>query len=135
MIILDTNVLSEPMRPTPSGRVLRWMRAQTDVAITSVSVAELLAGARRLPAGIRRERLIAAIEVTLTGSRVLPFDESAARTYARMQEVRRTAGRALSVEDGMIAAITAVHGATLATRNTPDYEGLGVELVDPWTAV
>ena len=132
MIILDTNVLSEPLRSTPDTAVVAWMKSRTDAAITAVSVAELLVGARRLPEGARRERLIAAIDSILSGSRVLPFDERAARSYARLQEARRIAGRPLSVEDGMIAAIAAAHGATLATRNPRDFEDLGIDLVDPW---
>lgn len=113
---------------------MAWMTAQQDASITAVSVAELLTGARRLPGGARRERLIHDIESILTGSRVLPYDERAAREYARMQETRRAAGHPLSVEDGMIAAIALVHDATLATRNTADFAGLGVALVNPWTA-
>jgi len=132
VIVLDTNVLSEPLRPAPSGKVVAWMSSQTDVAVTAVSVAELLVGARRLPPGVRKERLIADIEVILSGARVLSFDERAARVYARMQESRRAAGHALSVEDGMIAAIAAVHHAALATRNTADFEGLDLDLINPW---
>lgn len=134
MIVFDTNLLSEPLRPEPDDRVVGWMRGQADVAVTTISVAELLIGARRLPLGTRRERLIASIERILSGRRALPFDERAARVYAEMNETRRAAGRPLSVEDGMIAAIAAVHGAAVATRNTSDFEGLGLELVDPWDA-
>ncbi|MFH8252251.1 type II toxin-antitoxin system VapC family toxin [Microbacterium sp. B2969] len=133
MIILDTNVLSEPLRPSPDEAVIRWMRAEADLAVTAISVAELLVGAHRLPAGSRRDRLITDIEAILSGNRVFAFDDRAARIYAGMQESRRSAGRPLSVEDGMIAAITAAQGAVLATRNTPDFEGLGVELIDPWS--
>jgi hypothetical protein len=106
------------------------MRSQRDVAITAVSVAELLMWARRLAEGCRRERLIAAIEKILVGSRVLALDDRAARIYARMQERRRTAGYPLSIEDGMIAAITVAHGAALATRNTADFEGLHLSLIN-----
>jgi hypothetical protein len=132
VIVLDTNVLSEPLRPAPSAAVITWMTARADVAITAISVAELLVGARRLPTGARRERLIAAIESTLAGGRVLPFDERAARIYAQMQEKRQAVGHALSVEDGMIAAITATHRAKLATRNIADFEGLDLDLMNPW---
>ena len=132
MIVFDTNVLSEPLRPTPDASVVAWMRRQADVAVTTVTVAELLVGARRLPDGIRRVKLIAAIESILTGSRILPFDEAAAREYARMQDVRRRGGTPLAVEDGMIAAIASCHGASLATRNTSDFVDLGIELINPW---
>lgn len=134
MIVFDTNVLSEPLRPAPDAGVLRWMRAQSRVVVTAVSVAELLTGARALPEGARRERLVSAITGILTGTSVLSFDEAAAHAYAAMQEMRRRSGRPLSVEDGMIAAITAVHGATLATRNIADFVGLGIPLIDPWTS-
>lgn len=132
MIVLDTNVLSEPLRPAPDDAVLAWLVKQTNVAITAISVAELLVGARRLPEGARRTALITAIDSILTGAEVLAFDEGAAGVYAQMHETRRDAGRPLAREDGMIAAITATHGASLATRNTADFEGLGIELMNPW---
>jgi predicted nucleic acid-binding protein len=132
VIVFDTNVLSEPMRPAPHPAVLAWMAEQEDVAITAVSVGELMTGARMLPHGARRERLLASIETILTGQDVLAYDEHAAHLYAWMRAERRATGRPLTVEDGMIAAITASHGATLATRNTRDFDGLGIDLVDPW---
>ncbi len=146
MIVLDTNVLSEPLRPRPDDRVLAWFATLDDptghppgeeTAITAVSVGELLTGVRALPEGRRREGLLEAIEQTLqtfAGS-VLAYDERAARHFARLQQARREAGRALSVEDGMIAATCLAHGATLATRDVTDFVGLGLELVDPWTIV
>lgn len=136
MIVLDTNVLSEPMRAAPDRLVLEWLRRlEEPTSITAVSVGELLDGAARLPPGRRRDGLIAAIEKAIESHRgvVLPHDDRAAREYARLQATRRAAGRPLSVEDGMIAAICVVEGATLATRNTGDFEGLGVRLVNPWT--
>jgi predicted nucleic acid-binding protein len=135
VIILDTNVLSEPLRARPNQAVLGWLAAIVEnTVLTSVSVGEILTGARRLPPGRRREGLMVAIETTLTtfADQVLTYDESAARCYAQLQELRRAAGHPLSVEDGMIAAICRVRGATLATRNTRDFEGLGVELLNPW---
>lgn len=135
MIVLDTNVLSEPLRTRPDERVLEWLSSLTDeVAVTAVSVGELLVGARRLPAGRRRDDLLAAIErvfATYSGA-TLAYDERAAREYARMQEVRRSAGRPLGAEDGMIAAICSVHGAGLATRNVADFDGLGLDVSNPW---
>jgi toxin FitB len=110
VIVLDTNVLSEPLRANPDGAVLSWIAGQDD--------------------------LLVAIERTLAASpaNVLPFDEAAARTYAQMQEWRRSAGVPLSVEDGMIAAICSSRSVALATRNTKDFEGLQLRLVDPWAA-
>lgn len=113
-----------------------WIRSQDVLGTTSVSVGELLSGARRLPRGRRRERLIGAIEQTLEGfgRSVLHYDDAAARTYARFQERRRAAGIPLAVEDGMIAAICSVRALTLATRNTEDFRELDIALVDPWRA-
>ncbi len=136
MIVLDTNVLSEPLRLRPDEHVLAWLGAlDEETAVTSVSVGELLVGVRALPEGRRRAGLLDAIETTLrtfAGS-VLAYDEPAARHFARLQEQRRAAGRTLAVEDGMIAATCLAHGAMLATRNVADFAGLGVELIDPWS--
>lgn len=135
MIVLDTNVLSEPLRPSPSPLVIDWLASVNEhTAITAVTAAELLRGARLLPEGRRREVLLDGIQETLRAFRadILPFDAHAAALYARMHEVRTRAGHPLSVEDGMIAAVCSSHGATLATRNIPDFEGLGIDAVDPW---
>lgn len=134
MIVLDTNVLSEPLRARPHGGVLDWIAAQEDMATTAITVAELLSGARRLPQGRRRNDLLDAIERTLGAfpDNLLPYDEAAARLYAEMQEVRRSTGVPLGVEEGMIAAICSSRSLTLATRNIKDFEGLGIRLVDPW---
>lgn len=136
MIVLDTNVLSEPLKVRPDPGVLDWLTAHGDVALTSVSVGELLVGARGLPSGRRRDGLLAAIDhiVRRFADRIFAYDETAARDYARMQESRRLSGVPLSVEDGMIAAICSTRGAKLATRNTKDFQELGVELIDPWNA-
>jgi predicted nucleic acid-binding protein len=135
VIVLDTNVLSEPVKQQPDEHVLAWLASVDDAAVTAVTVGELLTGVRALPVGRRREGLLHAIESMLRdfGSSVLPYDETAARHYARLQESRRAAGRPLAVEDGMIAAICLAHRAPLATRNTGDFDGLGLELVDPWS--
>ena len=137
MIVLDTNVLSEPLKRTPDEHVLSWMeRLDGATAVTAVSVGELLTGARALPEGRRRTELLDAVLSTLadfSGS-VLAYDEPAAQHYARLQELRRTMGRPLAVEDGMIAAICLTHGAALATRDTADFAALGIELIDPWAS-
>ena len=116
--------------------MLSWIAAQDDMATTAVAVAELLTGARRLPPGRRRDDLLVGIDRVLGAfpASVLPYDEAAARRYAEMQESRRSVGVPLSVEDGMIAAICASRSLALATRNTKDFEGLGVRLIDPWDA-
>ena len=136
MIVLDTNVLSEPFKSDADQGVLGWIAAQDEITTTTVTVAELLTGARRLSSGRRREALLVGIERALSAfpASVLPFDEAAARRYAEMQESRRLAGAPLSVEDGTIAAICSSRSLVLATRNTRDFEGLGLRLVDPWAA-
>jgi len=135
VIILDTNVLSEPLRARPEPAVLMWLADVTDrVALTSISVGEILTGVRLLPLGQRRIALIAAIETNLTkfADLVLPYDDLAARMYATLQESCRARGHQLSVEDGMIAAICQHQGATLATRNIKGFHGLGIGLINPW---
>ena len=133
MIVLDTNVLSEPLRPEPDQRVLSWLASHPIAAVTAVSVGELLGGVLRLPTGRRREALATSIREALDGAgEILPYDEPAARVFAEIQDARRRMGRPLSTEDGMIAAICLARGASLATRNISDFDGLGVELVNPW---
>jgi predicted nucleic acid-binding protein len=135
VIVVDTHVLSEPLRPTPSPAVLAWLAdAAADVAITTIAVAELLYGAQRLPEGRRKVDLTAAIErlIRAAGDRVLSYDEPVARAHASLRAARESAGRLTSVEDGMVAV---AHGAKVATRNVADFEGFGVEVVNPWESV
>ncbi|HEY5981008.1 MAG TPA: type II toxin-antitoxin system VapC family toxin [Microlunatus sp.] len=137
MIIADTNVLSEPLRREPDARVLAWLIAhQDDLGVTTITVAELLHGARRLPDGRRRELLLESIDqlVLSAGDRLLAFDEEAARAAAELRVAREKAGRPTSSEDLMIAAIALAHGALVATRNTSDFGGFGVGVLDPWQA-
>ena len=132
MIVLDTNVLSEPMRRHADAGVLTWLAGQSDTATTAVTVGELLVGVRALPAGKRRAGLLETVERALAGQRILAYDQRAAREYALIRSERRQAGKGLTVEDGMIAAIARSVGATLATRNVRDFDGLGIDLVNPW---
>ena len=138
MIILDTNVVSEPMRPVPDEHVLRWLARQdaSTLFLTAVTEAELRTGLALLPAGKRREALGAALEAMLAedfAGRVLPFEGgAAARAYAAIQAERRETGRPIAMADAMIAAIARSRGMRVATRNTGDFEGTGVELLDPW---
>ena len=139
MIILDTNVLSELLRPAPAGQVERWLAAQdgTKVYFTTVGEAELRLGVAILPAGKRRATLTTAIEGLLDEDfrdRILPFDRPAARAYATIAAERRAADRPISQFDCQIAAIARAREATVATRNISDYEGCGIELIDPWTS-
>ncbi len=139
MIILDTNVVSEVLRPIASTSVLTWLGAQQteDVFTTTITFAESLFGFERMPSGKRRTELSASIERIFEQAfpaRILPFDEEAARAFAKISAARHSAGRPISQADAMIAAIAHSHHATLATRNTKDFEACGIHLVNPWTA-
>lgn len=134
VIILDTNVISETLCLRPSATVLQWVESRSDqCAVTAVTVSELLTGVRLLPSGKRRRGLMKAIErVLLPWAACLPYDEEAARAHAALREHAHTQGRNLSVENGMIAAICAVHGAILATHNVDDFDFLPVPTMNPW---
>ena len=137
MTVLDSNVVSEGLKPVPSEVVLDWLAAQisSEVFTTSITLAEVLYGVEALPHGKRRTRLLEAVEkifaLEFTG-RILPFDEDAARAYATIVASRNAAGRPISQLDAMIAAIARTHRATVATRNIADFEDCGIQLVDPW---
>lgn len=138
MIVLDTNVISEIFRPSPEPRVVEWLVSLTgDVAITSITLAELLAGVRRLPEGRRKHELARGIEEAVApyrGSRsVLAFDADAAERYAEVLVARDAAGAPISTADAQIAAICMAHGAVCATRNVKDFQNTGVKIVDPWS--
>ena len=137
MIILDTNVLSELMRPAPATKVVAWVTAQPTPSLftTSITQAEILLGLMLLPPGRRRSALEAAAMAMFAedlGGRILGFGADAARPYAQIASDRRRAGRPISHFDAQIAAIARVNGATIATRNVPDFEGCSIKLVDPW---
>jgi predicted nucleic acid-binding protein len=137
VLVLDTNVLSELLRPVPAPKVLAWLDAQAmdTLFTTAITRAEMLYGVRILPAGQRRDGLLQAVtaifSTDLTG-RVLPFDEAAADAHAEIAAQRRALGRPSSQSDLMIAGIVRSHGATLATRNTRDFQDCGFHVVDPW---
>ncbi|WP_416424807.1 type II toxin-antitoxin system VapC family toxin [Pseudomonas sp. App30] len=137
MIVLDTNVLSELMRPAPAANVLEWLDNQDagDLATTSITVAEVLFGLACLPSGQRKVRLqtqaIAMFNDDFADA-ILSFDADAAMAYAALIANSRAAGRAVSMADGQIAAICASRKVTLATRNTKDFQHLPIELINPW---
>ncbi len=139
MIVLDTNVVSEVIRPIPSSIVVDWLAAQAvpRLFLSSVSEAELRYGVEILPAGERRTRLLDEVEGMLSedfAGRILPFDSAAARAYAVIAAARRTAGRPINHADCQIAAIARCRGASVATRDVADFEGSGIDLIDPWAA-
>jgi len=137
MIILDTNVVSELMRPAPEARVLRWFASQTaeDLHVTAVTMAEILHWIELISTSRRRDVVRAGAEKMfgdVFGDRVLTFEDRAARAFSQIASARRRQGKPMSEFDAQIAAITRVHGATLATRNPYVFEGCGVRLVNPW---
>lgn len=136
MTILDTNIVSEMMRPVPEPSVLRWFAnlATEDAHLTAITLAEILLGIELLPAGKRREALRTGAERTFAvfAGRVLAFDENAAPAFSSISSTRRKQGRPISQFDAQIAAIARVHNAVLATRNTEDFVGCEVRLVNPW---
>ena len=137
MMILDTKVISEVLRPAPEAAVGNWMQKQAvaELFTTTVCEAELLLGAALLPQGRRRKELeqsIITILQRLFVGRVLPFDRAAANAYAEIASARRRIGRPISTFDAQIAAIARAHGAAVATRNVADFNDCGIDVIDPW---
>jgi predicted nucleic acid-binding protein len=138
MIVLDTNVLSEMLKPIPDAQVMEWLKAQPRPSLFTTTVArgEILYGIRLLPEGRRRrglwEAALAIFNEDLAG-RVLSFDNDAADAYAEIGASRRAAGKPISQFDAMIAAMARSHGAILATRNAKDFEDCGIDVVNPWS--
>lgn len=138
MIVLDTNVLSELMRSAGSPAVMEWVDAQpaAELAVTAMTVAEVFHGVRRLADGRRKAALEAAALRMFEEDFVqapLGFDHAAALVYADVVVQRERAGRPISTADAQIAAIARQHAASLATRNVRDFDGLGLDLIDPWS--
>lgn len=137
MIILDTNVISEPMRSNSNDRVLEWLDNQTveTLYLTTINLAELLVGIETLPEGRRKEGLSTALTSLLSnlfGTRILPFDQSAAVAYAPIIARAKNAGHAISLADGQIAAIATAHHFMVATRDTAPFEAAGIDVINPW---
>lgn len=137
MIILDTNVVSEPMKRNANPAVQTWLdqQAAETLYLTATSLAELLTGTAILPDGRRKEGLGDALSDLLGrlfGSRILAFDQQAAIAYAPLVCRARAEGRLISVADGQIAAIAAVHGFTVATRDTAPFTAVGIPVINPW---
>jgi toxin FitB len=141
VIVVDTNVISEAMKPplVRAAEVMKWLEGQSieNLHTTAVSLAEIRAGIAILPEGKRRSGKQGAAEelfVALFQGRVLPFDEPAAYAYAEIVTQRRKAGRTLEALDIQIAAIAKSNNMAVATRNVADFEGSGVAVISPWSA-
>ena len=137
MIVLDTNVLSETLRPAPAPEVMAWLSSQRSSALftTTITRAELLYGVQLLPDGQRKVGFLSAIQGIFDhdlAGQVLSFDSAAADVFAGIAAFRKLAGQPISQFDAMIAAIARSRGATLATRNSKDFNDCGVELINPW---
>jgi len=139
MIVLDTNVLSEAMKPTPAAKVMRWLASQPSSRLftTTITQAEMLYGLALMPKGKRRSALESAIVAMFTedfAGRILPFDSDAARMFAEIASTRRAMGRPIAQADAQVAAIAASRGAALAARNVSDFDGCGISVMNPWGA-
>lgn len=137
MIILDTNLISEPLRRKPEARVLAWIDAQPPetLYLTAITTAELRAGIALLPAGKRRNSLQESLKQTilpLFTSRILPFDEDCTPAYAGLLARSRKSGQAIATADAFIAAIALTHDYAVATRDTTPFKAAGVKVIDPW---
>jgi len=139
VILLDTNVVSEPMRPKPDRNALTWLDAQAaeTLYLSTISLAELLLGIESLPAGKRRKVLAADLDdqiITLFGDRIVPFDLEAAEAYAKIVTRARLHGHPIAVADAQIAAIAASRRFTVATRDEGPFRAAGVPVINPWSA-
>ena len=136
MIILDTNVVSEAMKPEPNPVVRAWLNDQAaeTLYLSSVTLAELLFGIAALPSGKRKDMLALTLEglMGLFKDRILPFDVEAARHYADLAVVAKISGRGFPTPDGYIAAIAASRGFIVASRDTAPYEAARVTVINPW---
>lgn len=136
MIVLDTNVVSEAMKPAPDPAVRAWLNAQAaeTLYLSSVTLAELLFGIQILPTGKRKEMLAQALDslMHLFQHRILPFDTDAARNYAKLAVMAKTAGRGFPTPDGYIAAIAVSRRFIIASRDTAPYAAASVTVINPW---
>ena len=140
MILLDTNVVSEPLRQRPDQRVRDWLDAQAieTLYLSTISLSELLLGIESLPTGKRRRALAAALGeqiVSLFDSRIIPFNVAAAEAYAKVVIRARRQGHAISVADGQIAATAAAHSFSVASRDERPFHAAGLSVINPWNYV
>ncbi len=140
MILLNTNLVSEPWKPKPDPRIVAWIDAQLveTLYLSAVTVAERRFGIVAMPAGSRRKILHERLEgdlLPLFAGRTLPLDLAASRAYAELMSKAKTAGLAINIADGYIAAIAAARGFSVASRDAAPFHAAGVPLINPWAAV
>ncbi|HDR9503015.1 type II toxin-antitoxin system VapC family toxin [Burkholderia cepacia] len=137
MILVDTNVISEPLRREPNAAVIEWLDAQhvETLFLAATSLAEIRLGVAVLPEGRRREWLHQSIEqrvLPLFRGRILPFDDAASKAYASLRARARAAGVAIAPSDGFIAGTAEANGLIVATRDVTPFEAMGIRVIDPW---
>lgn len=133
--LIDSNVVSESMRPAPSARVVTWLdRHAGNCAMPTVAIFEVRAGINSMPPGRRRDELMGAFEriVARFGPRVVSFDRPSAEMADELASVSASAGRTMTTGDVQIAGIAGAYGLTLVTRNVKDFAATGIDLVNPW---
>ena len=140
MILVDTNVVSEPWKPVPDARVLDWLDAQAieTLFLSAITVAELRFGIAAMPKGKRRMILHDRLEgevLPLFSGRILPFDLDASKAYATLMSEARASGKAIGTADGYIAATALARGFSVATRDVSPFEAAGLSIINPWVAV
>jgi predicted nucleic acid-binding protein len=138
-LLLDTNVLSEVTKPRPEGRVLKWLDGLDEdrAFISVVSIAEIRRGVALMDTGRKRDALAEWLARDLPQRfehRVIPVEEPVALAWGDLMGLAKRSGRGLASMDGLIAATAIAHDLTLATRNTKDFEGFGIDIIDPWTS-
>ncbi len=139
MILIDTNVISEPLRAAPEPKVVEWLDMQPleTLYLSVITIAELRFGVARLPAGKRRNTLLERLETQVIPSfagRVLTFDLAATQAYADLMSKAQSAGLVIGMADGYIAAIATVNGMTVATRDVAPFKAAGVSVINPWSS-
>ncbi|VWC41428.1 type II toxin-antitoxin system VapC family toxin [Burkholderia lata] len=139
MILVDTNVMSEPLRREPSAAVIKWLDAQNveTLFLAAISLGEMRFGVAALPEGRRRDWLHQSIEqrvVPLFRGRILPFDDAASKAYASIRARARALGSAIAPADVFIAATAEANGLIIATRDVAPFEAVGLRVIDPWAS-
>ena len=140
MILIDTNVVSEPWKPAPDTRVLDWLDAQAieTLFLSAITIAELRFGVAAMPEGKRRTVLHDRLEgevLPLFSGRILTFDLDASKAYATLMSEARASGKAIGTADGYIAATALARGFSVATRDVSPFEAAGLSIINPWVAV